>query len=145
MNTLLNKLNKKKSGKKGFTLMEMLIVVAIIAILIAIAIPTFTNALNKARQATDEANLRSYYAEEISAYLLENDSLPTAGTGLTTCTVSGITYTLQAGTYDITVVSSGTNADGSDKVDNFTITYNSNRGPKVSVTIPGGTTTDNNG
>ncbi|MCI5593948.1 MAG: prepilin-type N-terminal cleavage/methylation domain-containing protein, partial [Clostridiales bacterium] len=32
---------KKKSNKKGFTIMEMLIVVAIIAVLAAIAIPTF--------------------------------------------------------------------------------------------------------
>ena len=35
-------------GKKGFTLMEMLIVIAIIAILIAIAIPLFTQQLNAA-------------------------------------------------------------------------------------------------
>ncbi len=33
----MNTLKKRKSGKKGFTLMEMLIVVAIIGILIAIA------------------------------------------------------------------------------------------------------------
>lgn len=53
---------KKFTNKKGFTLMEMLIVVAIIAILIAIAIPTFNNALNKAKVGTDTANIRSGYA-----------------------------------------------------------------------------------
>ena len=52
---------QKKSG--GFTLMEMLIVVAIIAVLVAIAIPTFTASLHKARVAADWANLRAYYAE----------------------------------------------------------------------------------
>ena len=53
---------KKFTNKKGFTLMEMLIVVAIIAILVAIAIPTFSGALNKARASTDLANIRSGYA-----------------------------------------------------------------------------------
>lgn len=50
-----------KKGQKGFTLMEMLIVVAIIAILIAIAIPTFTKQLNKAANAVDLANARNVY------------------------------------------------------------------------------------
>ena len=45
---------KKIKNTKGFTLMEMLIVVAIIAILIAIAIPTFTAQLEKAREAAVE-------------------------------------------------------------------------------------------
>ena len=43
--------------------MEMLIVVAIIAILVAIAIPTFSGALEKAREAADVANLRAAYAQ----------------------------------------------------------------------------------
>lgn len=50
---MISKLLKK--NEKGFTLMEMLIVVAIIAVLIAIAIPTFTASLNKAKVATDGA------------------------------------------------------------------------------------------
>ena len=53
---------KKMKNKKGFTLMEMLIVVAIIAVLVIIAIPTFNNALAKSRAATDLANIRSGYA-----------------------------------------------------------------------------------
>lgn len=56
----------QKRGKKGFTLMEMLIVVAIIAILIAIAIPAFMAQLNKARAETDTANIRSGYAAAIT-------------------------------------------------------------------------------
>jgi type II secretory pathway pseudopilin PulG len=43
--------------------MEMLIVVAIIAILVAIAIPTFTGALNKAKKSADDANIRAAYAQ----------------------------------------------------------------------------------
>ena len=54
---------KKLTNKKGFTLMEMLIVVAIIAVLVAIAIPPFSGAMAKANQATDAANIRAAYAE----------------------------------------------------------------------------------
>ena len=46
-------------NKKGFTLAELLIVVAIIAILVVIAIPIFNKQLEKSREATDIANLRA--------------------------------------------------------------------------------------
>lgn len=62
----------EKRGKKGFTLMEMLIVIAIIAVLIAIAIPIFTAQLEKARETTDLANVRSAYAELIAGYLTDD-------------------------------------------------------------------------
>ncbi len=61
----------KKNNNKGFTLMEMLIVVAIIAVLVAIAIPVFTNQLEKAREATDMANIRSAYAEVMACALTD--------------------------------------------------------------------------
>ncbi len=54
---------KKLNNKKGFTLMEMLIVVAIIAVLVAIAIPVFNGALTKAKESADVANVRAMYAE----------------------------------------------------------------------------------
>lgn len=63
----------RENGNKGFTLAELLIVVAIIAVLVAISIPIFSAQLEKSREATDAANIRSAYAE-VSADLLTNDS-----------------------------------------------------------------------
>lgn len=54
---------------RGFTLMEMLIVVAIIAVLAAIAIPVFNGSLHKAKVAADMANVRAYYAELQTQYI----------------------------------------------------------------------------
>lgn len=76
---MMNKMRKMKN-KKGFTLMEMLIVVAIIAILIAIAIPTFASSLNKARVATDEANIRSGYASVMTDVLTDDNYSVEGGT-----------------------------------------------------------------
>ncbi|WP_248922832.1 prepilin-type N-terminal cleavage/methylation domain-containing protein [Olsenella intestinalis] len=59
---LAKKRELEARGYKGFTLMEMLIVVAIIAILVAIAIPVFTSQLNRAKVEADVANIRSGYA-----------------------------------------------------------------------------------
>ncbi len=56
----------KKMNKKGFTLAELLIVVAIIAVLVAISIPIFTAQLEKSREAVDAANIRAEYAEILS-------------------------------------------------------------------------------
>ena len=52
----------KKLNKKGFTLVEMLVVIAIIAVLVAIIIPTVSSSTSKAKAATDAANLRSAQA-----------------------------------------------------------------------------------
>ena len=59
----MHNLKNRSKDKKGFTLAELLIVVAIIAVLVAIAIPVFTGQLEKAREAADMANIRAAYAE----------------------------------------------------------------------------------
>lgn len=69
--------NRKKDGmymsrKKGFTLAELLIVVAIIAVLVAIAIPVFTSQIEKSREATDAANIRNAYAELMTKVITED-------------------------------------------------------------------------
>ncbi len=75
----------KKLNKKGFTLAELLIVVAIIAVLVAISIPIFTSQLEKSREATDAANLRAKYAEVMTCALTGQED-----------TVNGITVTTGA-------------------------------------------------
>lgn len=64
----------KRLNKKGFTLAELLIVIAIMAILIAIAIPAFSAQLEKTRQAVDDGNMRSAMSESVATYLLDGES-----------------------------------------------------------------------
>ena len=64
-----------KLNKKGFTLAELIIVVAIIGVLVAISIPIFTSQLEKAREATDAANIRSQYAEVMSEAITEGGNV----------------------------------------------------------------------
>ncbi len=64
----------KKRNPYGFTLAELLVVVAIIGVLVGIFIPIFTSQLEKAREATDLANVRAAYAEVMSDVITENTS-----------------------------------------------------------------------
>lgn len=70
----------KKLNKKGFTLIEMLVVIAIIAILVAVIVPTVTSATGKAKAATDAANLRSALAEATILSLDQNITTETTYT-----------------------------------------------------------------
>lgn len=114
---MMNKMRKMKN-KKGFTLMEMLIVVAIIAILIAIAIPTFASSLNKARVATDEANIRSGYASVMTDVLTDENYSVEGGTAVTATyklnkdgSVTKITDTVTDAADPYTTVGKNDNAD----------------------------------
>ena len=111
-------------GEKGFTLMEMLIVIAIIAILIAIAIPIFTSQLNAAKAATDEANARALYAQLAADYQLDSIDTapnPTSLSGAGTVTYDGTTYTF------------------SDVCTNLTISIPGNAAPSVTLETNGQT------
>lgn len=118
----------RKVGKneKGFTLAELLIVVAIIGVLVAISIPIFTKQLEKSREATDQANLRSAYAEVMAAGLSED--------------TANYTKTVTAKQTDTSKWESGTNPDvGGISVDpaaSWTVAYNAT---DATVTITGAT------
>ena len=56
----------KKSNKKGFTIVELVIVIAVIAILAAVLIPTFSNVISKANDSAALQNARNTYTEYIA-------------------------------------------------------------------------------
>ena len=61
-----------RADRRGFTVAELLIVVAIIAVLVGVAIPVFNNQAERAREATDLANVRSAYAEVMNTAIVED-------------------------------------------------------------------------
>ena len=103
MKTLLN----RKFNKKGFTLAELLIVVAIIAVLVAIAIPVFTSQLEKAREATDLANIRAAYAEVMAAGLGEDTDNMTKTVKLEQKTAGWVTSNPVCGNIDLSAIVTG--------------------------------------
>ncbi len=70
---------KKVNNKKGFTLAELLVVVAILAILIAIAIPVFGGVLDDANQTARDANSRSIRGAATVKIMSDNIAAGTAG------------------------------------------------------------------
>src|SRR5579862_1084314 len=60
-------------GEQGFTLIELMVVVLIIAILIAIAIPTFLGARQKAQDRAAQSNLRNALTAVKTAYVDTQD------------------------------------------------------------------------
>ncbi|MBO4418861.1 MAG: prepilin-type N-terminal cleavage/methylation domain-containing protein [Oscillospiraceae bacterium] len=60
-----------KKDRRGFTLAELLLVVGVLAVLVAIVIPLFGTPLERSREATDIANIRSAYYEVVNYYVVE--------------------------------------------------------------------------
>lgn len=123
-----------KKNNKGFTLAELLIVVAIIAVLVAIAIPVFTTQLEKSRESTDIANLRAAYAAGTTAaltgYYGTNELGSTAtlyynpsidGSLDTSATIKIGQGTATDGKSDISLISQWSNYDTTSDVKNYGI------------------------
>jgi type IV pilus assembly protein PilA len=66
---MLDSLRARRAKEDGFTLIELMVVVLIIAILVAIAIPTFLGARGKANDRAAQADIRNAFTAERTYYV----------------------------------------------------------------------------
>src|SRR5438445_240054 len=128
--------SRRIGNQRGFTLIELMIVVAIIGILAAIAIPLYANVQARARVAKVQADLRTL-ASAVSMYQAHTGSFPSAITELTVSVANNLGQT--AGPFIGSVPTAP--AGGSPAWSAYTAAYSSSSNGTFSLTASGDGTT----
>lgn len=152
MNSTQNQLTKKlllarrkqKDINEGFTLVELMVVIVIVGILSAVALPNFLNQTKKAA-ATEAKQQVSSIFKQAHTYVLENGALGDlstncsayAGTLTTISEGAGYSYTCGGNQSAFTVTATGDTSNTNTKGVTVTLTGNCDKGTVASITTTG--------